>query len=185
MKREQIVVASTNTIKFRAVTDVFMKFLNVMPHQVQPVGVKSEVSEQPKSLDEIARGAQNRARNAFSSGKFWLAVGIENGIFPVDSCSSGYMERAECAIYDGERFYTGHSSAFEMPRKITKLILEKGYDLNQAVLELGLTDKKRLGREEGIIGLLTRGRIDRTKQSMQAVEMALIPYINRESYFGA
>ncbi|MCU0642112.1 MAG: DUF84 family protein [archaeon] len=184
MKREQIAVASGNNVKFRAVSGIFMERLGVMAHRFEQVRVKTGVSEQPKSLDEIATGAQTRARNAFGAGKYFLAVGIENGIFPVESCSSGYLERAECAIYDGERFYTGHSSAFEVPRKIVRLILEKGYDMNQAVLELGLTDKQKLGREEGIIGVLTNGRIDRTKQAMQAVEMALVPYLHRELYFG-
>ena len=184
MKIKRVAVASMNNVKFRAVSSVFVDILGVRPHQIEQVRVKSGVSEQPKSLDEIMQGAQNRARNAYNSDKFSLAVGIENGIVPAMMLASGYLELAHCAIYDGERFYSGQSSAFEVPRKVAALMLEKGYDMNRAVLEAGFSDDPELGKGEGIIGLLTNGRVDRTRQTIQAVEMALVPFGNRELYFG-
>ncbi len=170
MKR--IIVASLNENKINAVTEVFSS------HYVEGVACPSGVSEQPLSLDEIIRGAINRAKGAFRDCEY--SVGIEDGISRVPGTVSGYMNFCCCAIYDGEQIYLGLGPAFEYPPECTEKVVEDGITVSEAFSPV--SGKPDIGYEEGIIGWLTRGRINRKDYTKQAVEMAKIQIDNPELY---
>ncbi len=165
-------VASLNKNKINAVSEVFPSF------RVESIAAKSGVREQPVSLDEIIEGAINRAKAVFSN--CYYSVGIEDGIAAVPGTRSGYMNFCCCAIYDGGRVYLGLGPAFEYPSESTERVIEEGITISQAFTSI--SEKPDIGYEEGIIGWLTRGRINRKDYTKQAVEMARIQIDNAGLY---
>ncbi|MCZ7395641.1 MAG: DUF84 family protein [Candidatus Methanoperedens sp.] len=170
MKR--IFVASLNTNKIQAVQEVFPSY------QVKGVAGRSGVREQPLSLDEIIEGAIFRAKSVFRDCEY--SAGIEDGIAQVPQTQSGYMNFCCCAVYDGSKIYLGLGPAFEYPPKCTKRVVEEGITISEAFMPI--SDKPDIGYEEGIIGWLTKGRINRKDYTKLAVEMARVQIENAELY---
>lgn len=169
----RIVVGTTNPAKLDAVREIIRDYPHLAAAEIVGVKAASGVSEQPKSLDETIAGAMNRARGAFHDARY--AIGIESGLFAVPHTKSGYMDVCVAAIYDGKEFHLGLSSAWEFPDpNITRLILDEGLDMSQAINKAGLTRSTTIGSEEGAIGIMTRGRLDRKEYTKQALQMALI-----------
>ena len=174
MAAKRIRVGSLNTNKIDAVREVFPGY------EVTGVACKSGVREQPMNLDEIIRGAIFRARSVFGDCEY--SVGIEDGISQVPGAKSGYMNFCACAIFDGERIFLGVGPAFEYPPECTRRVVEEEITISEAFIPL--TDKPDIGYEEGIIGWLTGGRINRKDYTKQAVEMARIQIDNPGLYEG-
>jgi len=163
-------VGSLNPVKLEAIRTVMtVRF----PQAVfQPVAVGSGVSVQPIGLDETLRGARNRARDAFADCD--LSVALESGLIPVPQTATGYMNLTSCAIFDGREMYLGLGPAFELPLDVTRLVVDEGLELDPAVRRAGLTDNERIGYAQGIIGILSGGRVTRMEYSQPAVSMALV-----------
>lgn len=170
MKR--IIVASLNQNKINAVKEVFPSFF------VEGQACESGVGEQPLSLDETIHGAINRAKEVYMDCTY--SVGIEDGISRVPQTASGYMNFCCCAVYDGTRIYLGLGPAFEYPPECTKKVVEDGITISEACTPF--SGKPNIGYDEGIIGWLTGGRINRKDYTKQAVEMARIQMENPELY---
>lgn len=168
----KIIVASTNPQKIKAVTDLVKDYDFLLGINVEGVSVPSGVSDQPKSLEETVQGAINRAKSAFKNADY--SFGIESGLMAVPHTKSGIMDVCVCAIFDGQNIHLGLSSAFEPPKKIVDLMHNKGMNMSEACLEAGLTSNPQLGASEGLIGILTHGRMDRLAYTTQAVMTALI-----------
>jgi non-canonical (house-cleaning) NTP pyrophosphatase len=100
----------------------------------------------------------------------------------VPQTKSGFMEVLVCAIYDGKQIHMGLSQACEWPKKAIDVILNKGMDGSQAMKVIGLTQHEKLGEHEGLVGVFTKGRSNRTKYNKTAIEMALIHLENPEHY---
>ena len=83
---------------------------------------------------------------------------------------------------DGINFNQGMSCAFEIPPGVVKFVVENGMDLSQASNAAGLTTNPRLGEAEGLIGILSQGRVTRQQYTEQAVQMSLMFLGNRELY---
>lgn len=169
----KINIGTTNKAKIEAVCEILKEYPHLSAAEVAGVQTDSGVSDQPKSLDETIEGAMNRARTAKGDAEYGL--GIESGLMAVPNSKSGYMDVCACMIYDGKEFHLGLSSAWEFPDpNVTKLMLEKGMDMSQAANHVGLTNNPAIGSAEGVISLLTNGKIDRKEYTKQALRMALI-----------
>ncbi len=164
-------IGSRNPIKLKAVQDVFLSNIRFENTIFNAVDVTSGVSEQPVGLSEIIMGARNRALNAFYECAF--GVGLESGLIPVPETPGGYMNLTACVIHDGRDTHTGLGPAFELPDAVTRLVVEEKLDLSSAVKKAGLTDHPYIGYSEGLIGIMTRGRVTRLSYSKPAVSMAL------------
>ncbi|VVB88054.1 Non-canonical purine NTP phosphatase [uncultured archaeon] len=169
---KKIYVASLNRNKIDAVKEVFAGY------NVEGSHCKSGVREQPLGLGEIIEGAIFRAKTVF--GNCTYSVGIEDGIAPVPGTLSGHMNFCCCAIFDGERIYLGLGPAFEYPPESTEKVINEGITISQAFLPV--SGKPDIGYEEGIIGFLTRGKMNRKDYTKIAVEMARIQIDNAELY---
>ncbi len=172
MAGKRIYVASLNKNKIQAVQEVFPS------HLAKGVACKSGVSEQPLSLEEIIEGAIFRAKSVFGDCEY--SVGIEDGIAPVPQTRSGYMNFCCCAVYDGKRIYLGLGPAFEYPPQCTKRVVDERITISQAFTPI--SDKPEIGYDEGIIGWLTKGKINRKDYTKIAVEMARIQMDNAALY---
>lgn len=168
----KIIVASTNPQKIQAVSDLVPKYDFLVGSSIEGISVPSGVSDQPKSIEETVQGAINRAKFAFKDADY--SFGIESGLMNIPQTKSGIMDVCVCAIFDGQNIHLGLSSAFEPPQKIVDLMHNKGMNMSDACLEAGLTTNPKLGASEGLIGILTHGRMDRLAYTTQAVTTALI-----------
>jgi inosine/xanthosine triphosphatase len=175
-----VAVGSSNPVKVKAVERVFSKFYEVT---VLMVPVSSEVPPQPVGLDVTIRGAVSRARNALAlSESAELGVGIEAGLLQVPGTLSGYMDQQFAAIADRSgRVTLGGGPSFEYPSAIVSRVLGEGIEVGTAMDQL--TGVEELGQKQGAIGYFSKGHLDRTSLTEQAVLMALLPRVNQRLYF--
>ena len=163
-------VGSLNPVKLGAIREVMSVPFPLA--RFEPVSAPSEVPDQPLGLEQTLRGAKNRARNAFAGCA--LSVALESGLIEVPGSNTGYMNLTACAIYDGREMYLGLGPAFELPPDVTRLVVAEGLELDPAVRRAGLTENERIGYSQGIIGILSGGRVTRMDYSRPAVSMALV-----------
>jgi inosine/xanthosine triphosphatase len=180
MKISKICIGTKNPVKIEALKEIAKIYPLIAGASISSLDVSSQVSPQPKTLEETIRGAKERAKAAFSGCD--LSFGIEDGLIEIPQTISGFMNVCVCAVYDSEKFYLGFSSAFEYPEKITKMLFREGLDVNQAFYELGLTKNKKIGSFEGAVSVLTKGRWKRSDTVKQAITSALVILENRDLY---
>jgi len=176
----KIFVGTKNEAKLDAVREVVASYASLKNAEIIGREVASEVADQPKSMRETVRGAKNRAKKVF--GECDLSIGLESGLVEVPGSLNGFMDLGVCAIFNGEKFALGLSSGFECPPKVNSLILNEGLDMTQACNKLGLTSNPKLGSAEGLVGILTKGRVTRKEYTKQSLKMALIQIENKELY---
>ncbi len=176
----KVIIGSKNKVKVEAVKETVADYELFSSAVFDAFEVESGVADQPKSLEEVVQGAQNRAKNAFKSGD--LGFGLESGLMSVPGSKSGVMDFCACAIFDGKDFHLGLSSCFERPMEMNRLMLEEGLDMSQACNKIGLTDNSEIGSNEGVIGILTKGRMTRKDYTKQSIITALIHLENAELY---
>lgn len=169
----RIVVGSKNPAKVDAVREILQDYPHLMDAKVMGVETPSGVPDQPTSIEEITQGAVNRARSSFDECDY--AIGIESGIMKVPHTKSGYLEACVAVIFDGTNHHLGLSSGFESPdTEIVRLVIEEGYNFADAANKTGLTSDPAIGQNEGVIGILTKGRLDRKAYTKEALRTALI-----------
>lgn len=178
-----IALGSTNIVKVSALEEVIKEYPLLSHAEVKPCAVSSEIANQPLSLEEIIRGAKNRAKNAYSSSETCAySFGVESGLFEAPGTQTGFLESCICAIYDGRHYYTGLSCGFEIPSHILEFVLTEQLDLSQACQRAKVSTNANLGAAEGLIGILTKGRIDRKEYTKQSIKTALIQLENAHWY---
>lgn len=169
----KIVVGSKNAAKVQAVAEILHDYPHLHEAEVVGVEVDSEISAQPKSLEETVRGARNRARNAFAECDY--SVGIESGLVEVPYSKSGYMDVCVAAIFDGTEHHLGLSSAWEFKDPdIFKTIVTGAKEMTDVLVEKGMFADPSARAGGGAIGLATRGRLERKGFTQEAVRSALI-----------
>ena len=166
-----IVVGSLNRVKVEAVRTVMEKIYGEV--RITAADVPSGVPPQPFE-DETRKGAINRATAAI--GEHDLSVGIEAGVF---ERKDGLYDIQYCAILDRDgRLTVGCGPGFMYPPDIADLV-RKGLTVGDAVLKIfGKTD---IGKQQGAVGLLSKGLIDRKALTEQSVKAAMIPRLD-DSY---
>lgn len=178
-----IAVGSTNQVKILAVQEVVKNYPHLASSIIEPFSVSSEVCEQPLSLDETIQGAKNRAKNAFVlCDPCSFSIGIESGLCKATGTRSGFLHICACCIFDGTHNYTGLSTGFEVPPLILDLMISQKMDLSQASFLCGITNNVNIGAAEGLIGILTKGRVDRKEYTKQCVTTAFIQLENHQWY---
>lgn len=167
----QVVVASHNPAKIRAVERAFGRVFSGNDPDIVSVAVPSGVAEQPRSDGETRQGAQNRARAARAAipgADFW--VGLEGGLEAVDGAwlASAWMVVLAADGRQGQ----ARTPTLPLPPAVQDL-LHQGIELGDANDRVfGAQDSKRGG---GAFGLLTDGRMTRGGVYAQTLELALLP----------
>jgi inosine/xanthosine triphosphatase len=178
----KIIVGTKNPVKIEAVREVIKEYKLFREAEIFSLAAQSNVSKQPKTLEETISGAINRARNVYYN-LCKVSFGIESGLMKVPFTKTGFMDVCACSVYDGNNDNIGLSCALEFPIEIVRGIMEQGLDVNEATYRSGLTSIEKIGStESALIGILTKGRITRKNQTKQAIEMALIHLTNPELY---
>mgnify|MGYP003425223759 FL=1 len=175
----KIIVGSKNPNKVEAVREVFTE---LSPNDLEVAGIEvdSNINDQPITMEETIQGAINRAKNAYQDCDF--SVGIEGGLMEVPHSKSGYMQFEACVLFDGSDCYLGLTGLFAIPTHIIETIKKEGINLSHAFLKHGHTDSEYIGHDQGVIGIFTKGKINRKEFTKQAVEMMLIHFNNKEIF---
>lgn len=153
----------------------------VMPaDKIISSSTQSGVAEQPCD-GQVIVGARNRAMHMSVSiptdQHIYLGAGLESGLMN-PSPYTCYTQTccAICLLVPGHkvpgRWIYGFSSGFTIPARIS-LHVKKGLDLSQATRMAGYTMSEKIGNEEGLIGILSGGRVTRRDQLREAVRNAL------------
>jgi inosine/xanthosine triphosphatase len=172
MNHMKINVGSKNQVKVGAVREMLQDYPHLKDAEIIEVDAPSMVGDQPKSLEETISGAMNRSRNAFKDCHY--SFGIESGLMAVPNTKTGYMDVCACAIFDGTEYHLGLSSAWEAPKEVAHYILNEGMDMNEAAHKAGLTKDRKVGSAEGLVGIMTKGRLTRKEYTKEAIRTALI-----------
>jgi len=169
-------VGSSNRVKLEAVRRVFSQVFSGEEIEVGLVEVAPGIPAQPFG-DEVARGALARAQSALKGADY--GVGIEAGLIWNEQLNV-YFDVQFCAIIDRTGLVTvGHGPGFVYPEQVIRAA-KGGKTVGEAMEEL--TGIENIGHRMGAIGYLSRGAMDRTRLTEQAVLMALLPRIRPELY---
>jgi inosine/xanthosine triphosphatase len=141
--------------------------------------ISSGVSDTPRSIDEMMRGAQNRAGKIFrrSGDETTLGVGVEGGLFRAGG--KIFLQSWSCA-FDGSNTYFGSSGAVEIPDALSDTVMEQGADLGSVIDHFaGQSD---IRSNQGTFGILTNDSVTREDSFEAATLFALTPLFNRAVY---
>lgn len=170
----RINVGTANAVKVRAAKSAVSAFYSKV--RVRGVAAESEVPPEPMERYVII-GAINRAKGALGDGDF--GVGIEAGLFWND-IARDFVDIQYCAVIDkAGRLTVGHGPGFVYPPSVISLV-KNGMTVGQAMERI--TGIKGMGRREGAIGYLSKGRLVREELTRMAVIAAFLPRIRRELY---
>ncbi len=138
---------------------------------IAPVKARSSVSAQPKGVEELLHGAEERARAALAATEYaLLGIGLESGIASIYEFD---YYAAVAVIFDREeKEYTGFCPGFPLPDWAIKQARSS---------DLGTVIKKRGGSVDPV-KYFSDGTIDRTEILASAVKMALAPYLFPHRY---
>lgn len=173
-KRLKVAAGTRNPAKLKGIERAFREFFGEV--EVAGTAVDSGVPRQPIGLEETLRGALNRAARALEAEKGDYGVGVEAGFFTLAGTS---IEVQIAAVVDPEgKVGVGLSPAFPLPPKFAEA-LERGEagELEEVVDRF--FGRKGAGEAEGLVGLLTGGKVTREELTRLAVMMALVPFLNR------
>lgn len=175
---KKVIISSKNPVKVNAAKNGFHKVFSNEQFEFEGCLVPSGVSDQPMSDNETFIGAINRVRNAreeFPDSDYW--VGIEGGIQRI---GDEMMSFAWIYIQSKDGMVgKSRTSTFYLPSKVMKLI-EEGYELGDADdIVFGKSNSKQIN---GSVGILTGDIITRESYYIEAIVLALIPFINKEIY---
>ncbi len=166
-----VVLASGNPVKLRAAAMGFRRFLPAEDFDVVSISVPSGVPDQPGSDAETLAGAENRAVGAMEAraeADYW--VGIEGGIEDDGEVMTAF---AWVVIRSKSRRGRSRTATFSLPPEVADLV-RRGHELGEADdIVFGRTNSKQ---EEGAVGLLTGGAIDRMGLYEPSVVLALVPF---------
>lgn len=174
-----VALGSENPVKRAGLIAALQRFFpaDALPKVVGVAGAHAtQVPAQPTSLDEMFIGAHERARKARQWTGADLGVGLESGVFEVRCPIAGgfsprHVDACACVVRDRDgRVGIGLSAGFELPDELLGAMQGAALEMTDAVRKLGWGED--VGRKEGVVGLLTRGRMNRVDQVEQAALLA-------------
>ena len=148
--------------------------------EIRGIDVPTGVSAQPLSDVETLQGARKRAQNAREQvpmADFW--VGIEGGVDKLPGEPDNLLTFAWVVVLSAGQAGCARTGAFMLPADVAELV--------RGGIELGEADDQVFGtqgskQQNGAVGLLTHNALTRAEFYAQAVQLALIPFINPKLY---
>jgi len=144
---------------------------------LQGVAVPSGVAEQPIGLEEIVRGARQRAMNARAALGFAWGVGMEGGV-EFDPAGAAWLFNVVVIIADEHESLARGGQILLPPRVAARL--RAGDELGPVMDELVGTSNIKHGL--GAVGYLTGGLITREAAFFDCFSRALAPLLHPALY---
>jgi inosine/xanthosine triphosphatase len=171
-----VVLGSTNPVKAEATLKALETFYEDV--EVLPLSLPSRVKPFPTSEKETIQGAINRALAAEAAQpNAEFAVGIESGIMSMEGRK--YV-RGYAVVVHGEELGIGSSAAYEVSEGLLKRI-DPRTDESKRVIDSIFGGRDVLDKE-GVVGVLTRGKLARSAVLRDAVICALTRFVSPEYY---
>lgn len=169
----KVAVATENPVKMRAVEQVLAEAFANEEIGIQQLNLELGLPEQPIG-ETIAAGALARAEAVQQHSIADFGIGIEAGLMQVPG-TTRWVSVQICAIVDRDgKCAIGMGSGYELPKPILDAVLT-GEPLREAFERLlHLEDPER----RGAVYYLSGGLLDRMNLTMQAVRMALMPWMS-------
>lgn len=190
MKRILVAVGSTRKPKLGAVSEALAAFAGKLvpdgDFEVVGVEVESGVDSTPTSCEKLMRGARQRAealaRLAREERKPWkYFVGLEGGLEVLqDDRARRVLLESWAYVSDGTRGYYGRSGGIEVPEELAHEVLERGFELSDAIDRYAGAVGIRDG--QGAWGVLSADLIPRQESFRVAVIAAFAPFYNARMY---
>ncbi|QUJ68066.1 inosine/xanthosine triphosphatase [Photobacterium sp. GJ3] len=169
----QIIVASTNPAKIRAVEAAFRDVFPEIKLNIEGLAVDSGVRAQPMCADETLTGARNRVTHAKQlqpAADYY--VSLEAGL-------DGGATFAWMVIENGQQRGESRSASLPLPpQALTRL--HEGEELGDVMDDM--FQQQNVKQQGGAIAMLTDHRLSRSSVYHQALILALIPFINPALY---
>jgi inosine/xanthosine triphosphatase len=185
-----VAVGSTRGPKLKAVTEALEAFAAKLApggvFEVLGVEVESGVSHTPSSSEELMRGARQRAEQlvkmAGRESKPWrFFVGLEGGLEVLqDDRSRRVLLESWAYASDGTGGFYGRSGGIELPDALAHEVLERGFELSDAIDRYAGAVGIRDG--QGAWGVLSGNLIARQEAFRVAVIAAFAPFYNAHVY---
>lgn len=190
MDKILVAVGSTRGPKLKAVTEALEAFsAKLAPtgvFEVVGVEVESGVSHTPTGSEELMRGARQRAEQlvklACEESKPWrFFVGLEGGLEVLqDDRSRRVLLESWAFVSDGTQGFYGRSGGIELPEALAHEVLERGFELSDAIDRYAGAIGIRDG--QGAWGVLSGNLIARQEAFRVAVIAAFAPFYNADMY---
>ena len=175
------IVGSKNPVKIKAIEQTLT---SLYPHSkiiVEGIDAPSGVSEQPLTEGETIRGARNRVaycRDTLAklnkSADFYAAM--EGG---VDMFAYGPATFAYVVIANNTSHSVGRSANLPIPESVYQS-LQQGEELGPLMDKLFNTSN--IKQKGGAIGLLTNGAQTRLSTYVQALTLAMAPFLHADRF---
>ncbi|MGC2529407.1 MAG: DUF84 family protein [Candidatus Acidiferrum sp.] len=190
MKKIIVAVGSTRRPKLQAVAKALESFApKLVPDgdfEVVGVEVESGVSPTPSSSEELMRGARQRvdalmqlARETRQPWRYF--IGLEGGleVLQDDRTRRVFLE-SWAYVSDGSWGFYGRSGGIELPEELAHEVLERGFDLSDAIDRYAGAVGIRDG--QGAWGVLSADLIQRDESFRVALITAFAPFYNAKMY---
>ncbi len=160
----------------RSVMDKVVGFLGFRPDAISYIAhdVESGVSSMPLSVQEIRRGACNRAMEVrrlveAEIGSVDFAIGLEGGFFILSAEDKEYIHLQTWAyVHHEDKGYYGSSMSMPVPAAVAREVLENKKELGEVIDYFA--GRKDVRDKDGAFGVFSLGLLSR----QQALELALI-----------
>ena len=167
----KVVVGSTNPVKVNAARTVFTTVYPDSIVECAGIAAPSNVAEQPMDATTTRLGAINRVHYCQQHDVADYYVAIEGG---VDVLEDGPVNFAYVVIATQQQQSVGRGAALPLPTSVYESLLD-GAELGPLMDELfNTTNIKQKG---GAIGLLTNGHASRESNYVQALTLAMAPFL--------
>ncbi|NOY77884.1 MAG: DUF84 family protein [Calditrichaeota bacterium] len=189
MDELRVAVGSTRPAKVRAAKEAFEQvspFLigKEMALRLETHSVSSDVPDMPTSLEELMRGAKNRARNLQELGiEADFYVGLEGGFFrqaagegePVQTFLQGWA-----FVTNGTIGSFGASYCAPVPEALARAVYVDHLELGQIIDEF--SGARNVRDNQGAFGIFTLNFLSRADSFRTALIAALAPFYNALPY---
>ncbi len=187
-------IGSTNDAKVNACKRAFEimsgKFPGVIHSKIEfiPLMVETTVPDMPLSLEQLLKGASERAHGVYDLLKKQdrsvdYAIGMEGGTYRLDFTQNSEHHvflQSWVYIFNGIEGYFGCSPGLPLPVSIEVQLYEKKRELSEIIDEVSGQEDVR--SREGAFGILTSNLITRTGAFESALITAMTPFMNKNYY---
>ncbi|WP_339172909.1 DUF84 family protein [Anoxybacillus sp. FSL W8-1294] len=170
----KIAVGTKNNTKVKAVKAVFHE----AHHAIIASDVQPNVSKQPFSDEETLQGAIERATLAVHEQQAHIGIGLEGGVFAARNGTVWLCNWGALVDRDGVVVVAG-GARIPLPAEISEQ-LKTGKELAEVIDEYA--DRRDVRSNEGAIGILTNGAIDRTTMYTHIVYMLKGQYEHKKGW---
>ncbi|WP_202078365.1 DUF84 family protein [Caldalkalibacillus salinus] len=135
---------------------------------IQGEDVSSDVSSQPMSDEETIEGAMNRCRHLRSMYAQGICIGLEGGV--QDTSQGLFLCNWGAMLDEHDEWYLASGARVRLPDVVAEGIIS-GKELGE-VIDL-YAQKTEVRKNEGAIGILSHGSLDRSSMFAQVVGLLI------------